>query len=83
MNTEKNFFVKINNVSLDLKRFNKEYRLLKSIQSKSDTKNHKILNNISLEIKEGDKLGIIGPNGAGKSSLLNSLQKFTNQPLDN
>jgi ABC-type polysaccharide/polyol phosphate transport system ATPase subunit len=76
MNTEKNFFVKINNVSLDLKRFSKEYRLLKSIKSKSDTKNHKILNNISLEIKEGDKLGVIGPNGAGKSSLLRLIAEI-------
>lgn len=30
----------------------------------------KALNNVNLEIYEGDSLGIIGPNGAGKSTLL-------------
>ncbi|TNF68041.1 MAG: ATP-binding cassette domain-containing protein [Gammaproteobacteria bacterium] len=33
----------------------------------------KILNNISLEINQGETLAIIGPNGAGKSSLLKAI----------
>uniref|UniRef100_A0A7C3MIR2 Metal ABC transporter ATP-binding protein n=1 Tax=Dictyoglomus thermophilum TaxID=14 RepID=A0A7C3MIR2_DICTH len=32
--------------------------------------NDKILDNINLEVDEGEFLGIIGPNGAGKSTLL-------------
>jgi ABC-type polysaccharide/polyol phosphate transport system ATPase subunit len=76
MNTEKKFFVNIQNVSLDLEHFNKEYRLFKSFKPKSDNKNKKILNNISLEIKEGDKLGIVGPNGAGKSTLLRLIAEI-------
>jgi ABC-type polysaccharide/polyol phosphate transport system ATPase subunit len=76
MNTEKKFFVNIKNVSLDIEHFSKEYRLLKSFEPKSDNKNKKILNNISLEIKEGDKLGIIGPNGAGKSTLLRLIAEI-------
>lgn len=36
-------------------------------------KNKIILNNISLEIEEGDVVGLIGPNGAGKTSLIKTI----------
>jgi len=35
------------------------------------------LENINLNIKKGEVLGIIGPNGAGKSTLLKILTKIT------
>jgi len=35
------------------------------------------LNNINLEINEGERVGIIGRNGAGKSTLLKILSKIT------
>ena len=35
------------------------------------------LNNINIEIKEGEVLGIIGPNGAGKSTFLKILSRIT------
>lgn len=35
----------------------------------ADNKNP-ILNNISLEVQKGEKVGVIGPNGAGKTTLL-------------
>ncbi len=49
------------------------------IGSVSYDKNEKLyaLDNINLDIKEGDTLGIIGSNGAGKSTLLKILSRVT------
>jgi lipopolysaccharide transport system ATP-binding protein len=33
----------------------------------------KALNNITLDLKDGDRLGVMGPNGSGKSTLLRTL----------
>ncbi len=47
-----------------------------SIKSRSisiELNNRNIINDISLEINEGEVLSIIGPNGAGKSTLLRAL----------
>ena len=38
--------------------------------------NRKILNNISIEIREKEFLGIVGESGSGKTTLLNSVLSF-------
>ena len=35
----------------------------------------KILENVSLNVKEGDFVGIIGPNGSGKTTLIKSISR--------
>jgi iron complex transport system ATP-binding protein len=35
----------------------------------------KVLENVSLTVKEGDFVGILGPNGSGKSTLLKSISR--------
>ena len=51
-----------------------ESSLMKLIKFKSATKDFFVaLENINLEVNEGEILGIIGPNGSGKSTLLRAI----------
>lgn len=53
----------------------KEVLKLKDISKEYGTKGFKfkVLNNISLNVKEGDFISIMGPSGAGKTTLLNLI----------
>jgi ATP-binding cassette, subfamily B, multidrug efflux pump len=59
-------------------------RSLRALQGKIEFRNasfryghgERALNNISLVIRPGEKLGIIGSTGAGKSSLINLIARF-------
>ena len=55
---------------LYVKNLNKTY-------SKDSTKPILALNNLNLEVKEGEILGLLGPNGAGKSTFINILSGTT------
>ena len=47
-------------------------KLTKIYYEKSSNK-IKALNNLNLEVKEGEIFGLLGPNGAGKTTFLNIL----------
>jgi len=46
---------------------------LTKIYSKKSSNDIKALNNLNLEVKEGEIFGLLGPNGAGKTTFLNIL----------
>ena len=46
---------------------------LTKIYSKKSSKEIKAINNLNLEVKEGEIFGLLGPNGAGKTTFINIL----------
>ena len=46
---------------------------LNKIYSSKNSNNTHALNNLNLEVKEGEIFGLLGPNGAGKTTFLNIL----------
>ena len=57
---------------------NKFLGLMSKISSKnSELKKIKAIDDISLEIKTGDRIGLLGHNGSGKSTLLRMISDIT------
>ena len=44
-------------------------------------RNRAIVNDVSLSLRPGEKLGLIGPNGSGKSTLLHMLEYLSGHSL--
>jgi len=71
--------IKLHEVSVEIPIYSNHNRSIKNSLLKKLT-NDKVLphsvtalNNITLNLKDGDRLGVMGPNGAGKSTLLRTL----------
>ena len=71
--------IKLHEVSVEIPVYSNHNRSIKNSFLKKFTKDKvlpnsvKALNNITLDLKDGDRLGVMGPNGAGKSTLLRTL----------
>ena len=59
-------------VSLDLKNVSKQY-----LQPRTE-RTHTVLENINIQILEGEIVTILGKSGCGKSTLLNLIAGFEN-----
>ncbi len=72
--TEAKTMIKFDNVSKDYILFKNDRERFKSLFFKpKNAKHHMALKNVSLEIREGESVGIIGDNGAGKSTMLKMI----------
>ncbi len=72
---DKKTVIKITNLVKEYKMFNsKKDRLLEAIIPKFQRHTtFRAMDNLNLEVKEGEVLGILGKNGAGKSTLLKMI----------
>lgn len=72
--------IKLNDVTLEIPVFGGHSRSIKNSLLKrfiegeiKDIHSVTALNNVNLNLKDGDRLGVMGPNGAGKSTLLRMI----------
>ena len=52
---------------------------LNKVYSKNGSEQIRAINNLNLEVKEGEIFGLLGPNGAGKSTFINIIAGLCNK----
>jgi ABC-type polysaccharide/polyol phosphate transport system ATPase subunit len=77
--------VQLNNVTVEYPIFTQHTQSLKTsilgrlggtLSKHNNTVIVRALNNLTMELKDGDRLGIVGPNGAGKTTLLRVISRI-------
>lgn len=65
--------LKVPHGNIDITDMNFSYAMA---NKEGEIKQQRIINNLNLNIKAGEKIGVVGRSGAGKSTLVNALMRF-------
>lgn len=65
--------LKVTHGNIDITDMNFSYAMA---NKGGEIKQQRIINNLNLNIKAGEKIGVVGRSGAGKSTLVNALMRF-------
>ena len=65
--------LKVTHGNIDITDMNFSYAMA---NKEGEIKQQRIINNLNLNIKAGEKIGVVGRSGAGKSTLVNALMRF-------